>query len=194
NYHVDLYGRYPITLTEGKGVFVKDTEGNEYLDALAGIAVNSLGHSHPKVVEAEREQAGKLMHISNFYYSDPQSKLAEKLVEISDLDKAFFCNSGAESMEGAVKLARKYGKVHGKKGTIISMENCFHGRTLGTIAMGKKKYSAPFEPVPAGFDKAPVNDIEALKAKADDDTIAIVIEAIQIGRTSWRESMKILHD
>jgi len=178
-YHVDLYGRYPITLTEGKGVYVTDSEGNEYLDALAGIAVNSLGHSHPKVVEAVREQAGKLMHISNFYYSEPQSNLAQKLVQVSGLDKTFFCNSGAEAVEGAVKLARKYGKIKGKKGKIISMENCFHGRTLGTIAMGKKKYREPFEPVPGGFGNVPVNDKQALTDKVDDDTIGIILEPIQ---------------
>lgn len=178
-YHVDLYGRYPITLTRGKGVYVTDSEGNEYLDALAGIAVNSLGHSHPNVVEAVREQAGKLMHISNFYYSEPQSNLAQKLVQVSGLDKTFFCNSGAEAVEGAIKLARKYGKTKGKKGKIISMENCFHGRTLGTIAMGKKKYREPFEPVPGGFDNVPANDQQALTDKVDDDTIGIILEPIQ---------------
>lgn len=178
-YHVDLYGRYPITLTEGKGLFVTDSEGNEYLDALAGIAVNSLGHSHPKVVEAVREQAGKLMHISNFYYSEPQSELAKKLTEVSGLDKAFFCNSGAEAVEGAVKLARKYGSKHNKTGSIISMENCFHGRTLGTIAMGKRKYQKGFEPIPKGFEQVPANDKEALTKKVTDETVAIILEPVQ---------------
>jgi len=178
-YHVDLYGRYPITLTEGNGVYVTDTEGNEYLDALAGIAVCSLGHAHPKVVEAVREQAGKLMHISNFYYSKPQSALAKKLVEVSGLDKAFFCNSGAEAVEGAVKLARKYGSLQDKSGKIISMKNCFHGRTLGTIAMGKKKYQKGFEPIPKGFEQVPANDKKALKKKMDDDTVAVILEPVQ---------------
>ncbi|HET6528215.1 MAG TPA: aminotransferase class III-fold pyridoxal phosphate-dependent enzyme, partial [Balneolaceae bacterium] len=147
-YHVDLYNRYPITLMEGKGVFVKDTAGNEYLDAMAGIAVNSLGHCHPKVVDAVQKQAAKLMHISNFYYSEPQSLLVKKLAEVSGLDQVFLCNSGAEAIEGAIKLARKYGTVRGKTGTVISMENCFHGRTLGAIAMGKKKYQQGFHPLP----------------------------------------------
>lgn len=178
-YHVDLYGRYPITLVEGKGVYVKDTDGNEYIDALAGIAVNSLGHSHPRIVEAVQQQAARLMHISNFYYSEPQSKLVEKLAEISGLDQSFLCNSGAEAMEGSIKLARKYGSIREKKGNIISMKNCFHGRTLGTIAMGKEKYQKGFHPLPQGFEQVPVNDMEALKAKADEETIAIVIEPVQ---------------
>lgn len=178
-YHVDLYGRYPITLVEGKGVRVKDSNGNEYIDALAGIAVNSLGHSHPRVVEVVQRQAARLMHISNFYYSEPQSRLVEKLAEISGLDQSFLCNSGAEAMEGSIKLARKYGSIREKKGNIISMENCFHGRTLGTIAMGKEKYQKGFYPLPPGFEQVPVNDIEALKARADKETIAIVIEPVQ---------------
>ncbi|WP_372634108.1 aspartate aminotransferase family protein [Fodinibius sp.] len=178
-YHVDLYGRYPITLVEGKGVYVTDSDGNEYIDALAGIAVNSLGHSHPRVVEAVQRQAAKLMHISNFYYSEPQSKLVKELAEVTGLDQAFLCNSGAEAMEGSIKLARKYGFIRQKKGTIISMENCFHGRTLGTIAMGKEKYQKGFHPLPKGFEQVPVNDIEALKARADEETIAIVIEPVQ---------------
>src|SRR5690625_5872620 len=118
-YHVDLYGRYPITLVEGKGVRVKDSNGNEYIDALAGIAVNSLGHSHPRVVEAVQQQAARLMHISNLYYSEPQSKLVEKLAEISGLDQSFLCNSGAEAMEGSIKLARKYGTIRQEKGNKI---------------------------------------------------------------------------
>lgn len=178
-FHVDLYNRYPITLTEGKGVFVKDSEGNEYLDALAGIAVNSLGYSHPKVVDAIKKQAAKLMHISNFFYSEPQSLLVQKLAEISELDKAFLTNSGAEAIEGAIKLARKYGSIRGKTGSIISMENCFHGRTLGAIAMGKKKYQEGFHPLPKGFEQVPADDIEAIKSKVDKNTIAVILEPVQ---------------
>ncbi|MCW9705732.1 aspartate aminotransferase family protein [Fodinibius salsisoli] len=178
-YHVDLYDRYPLTLTEGNGVYVKDSEGNDYLDALAGIAVKSLGHAHPGVVKAIREQAGHLTHISNNYYNEPQSQLTKKLAEISGLDKSFFCNSGSEAVERAIKLARKYGKVHNKKGKIIAMGNCFHGRTLGTIAMGKRKYREPFEPVPGGFSKVPFNDLEALEAQTTDETIAVIVETIQ---------------
>src|SRR5690625_1025110 len=178
-YHVDLYGRYPITLVEGKGVRVKDSNGNEYIDALAGIAVNSLGHSYPRVVEAVQQQAARLMHISNLYYSDPQSKLVVKLAEIFGFDLSFLCNSGAEAIERFIKLARKYGIIRQKKGNIISMNNCFHGRTLGIISMGKEKYQKGFHPLPQGFEQVRVNDIEALKAKADKETIAIVIEPVQ---------------
>ena len=178
-YHFDLYGRYPITLTEGNGVYVQATNGKRYFDALAGIAVNSLGHAHPAVVEAIREQAGKLIHISNLYYSEPQGKLAKLLTEVSGLDRAFFCNSGAEAIEGSIKLARKYGHINGKTGKIISMENCFHGRTLGTIAMGKEKYQKGFAPIPSGFDRVPMNDIDALAQKVDENTVAVILEPVQ---------------
>ncbi len=178
-YHFDLYGRYPITLTEGKGVYVKATNGKMYLDALAGIAVNSLGHAHPAVVKAIQDQAEKLIHVSNLYYNEPQSKLAKLLTEVAGLDRAFFCNSGAEAIEGSVKLARKYAYIKGKTGNILSMENCFHGRTLGTIAMGKEKYQKGFAPLPSGFDRVPMNDIEALSQKVDDNTIAVILEPIQ---------------
>lgn len=178
-YHFDLYGRYPITLTEGKGVYVKATNGKMYLDALAGIAVNSLGHAHPAVVKAIQDQAEKLIHVSNLYYNEPQSKLAKLLTEVAGLDRAFFCNSGAEAIEGSVKLARKYAYIKGKTGNILSMENCFHGRTLGTIAMGKEKYQKGFAPLPSGFDRVPMNDIEALSQKVEDNTIAVILEPIQ---------------
>lgn len=178
-YHVDLYGRYPITLTQGRGARVWDAEGREYLDALAGIAVNSVGHCHPRVVEAIREQAGKLMHVSNFYYNEPQSRLARELVEISGLDKAFFCNSGAEAVEGAVKLARKYASLRDKGGPIISMKNCFHGRTLGAISMGKKKYQKGFDPLAPGFTQVPMNDLGALEKEVSKDTVAIILETVQ---------------
>jgi acetylornithine/N-succinyldiaminopimelate aminotransferase len=178
-YHFDLYNRYPITLTEGRGVYVKDTEGRQYLDALAGIAVNSLGHCHPRVVKAIQDQAARLIHISNLYYNEPQSKLAELLVKVSGLERAFFCNSGAEAVEGSIKLARKYGSLHDKSGPIISMENSFHGRTLGTIAMGRPKYQKGFAPIPEGFGRVPLNDIEALEATVDENTVAVIIEPIQ---------------
>lgn len=179
DYHVDLYGRYPLTLTEGKGVYVKATNGKEYIDALAGIAVNSVGHCHPRVVEAIQDQASKLMHISNFYYSEPQSNLVKLLAEVSGLDRAFLCNSGAEAVEGSIKLARKYGSTKNKTGSIISMKNCFHGRTLGTIAMGKEKYQKGFRPLPGGFEQVPENDIRAIKSKINDDTIGVILEPIQ---------------
>jgi acetylornithine/N-succinyldiaminopimelate aminotransferase len=178
-YHFDLYGRYPIALVRGKGSRVWDDERNEYIDALAGIAVNNLGHCHPEIVKAIQKQASKLIHVSNFYYNEPQSDLAEKLVELTGLDRVFFCNSGAEAVEGAIKLARKYAHIKGKTGSIISMTNCFHGRTLGAIAMGKDKYQDGFSPIPAGFDRIPFNDVKALEKSVDENTVGIILETIQ---------------
>ncbi|MGF1669076.1 MAG: aminotransferase class III-fold pyridoxal phosphate-dependent enzyme, partial [Balneolaceae bacterium] len=178
-YHFNLYKRYPLTLVKGQGVYVEDSDGNTYLDALAGIAVNSLGHCHPKIVDAIQKQAAKLIHVSNFYYNEPQSRLAELLTKISGMDRAFFCNSGAEAIEGALKLARKYAYKQNKEGYIISMENCFHGRTLGTIAMGKEKYQKGFAPLPAGFSRIPFNDLSALREKVNDSTVAVILETIQ---------------
>lgn len=178
-HHLDLYNRYDITLTEGKGIYVTDSEGNEYMDALAGIAVNTVGHCHPNVVKAIQDQAAKLIHVSNLYYTEPQSKLAQLLTDASGMDLAFFCNSGGEAVEGSIKLARKYAKVHGRKGKIISMKNCFHGRTIATISMGKKKYYEGFKPKLKGFDNIPFNDIKTLKKKVDDDTIGVILEPIQ---------------
>ena len=178
-YHFNLYKRYPITLVKGKGCKVWDDERNEYIDALAGIAVNSLGHCHPRIVKAIQKQAGKLMHVSNFYYNEPQSDLAEKLVNVSGLDRVFFCNSGAEAVEGAIKLARRYSNIRGKSGSIISMDNSFHGRTLGTIAMGKDKYRNGFDPIPSGFERVPFNNVEALEKRVSEHTVAVILETIQ---------------
>ena len=178
-YHVDLYGRFPLTLTEGQGSHVKATNGKTYLDALAGIAVNCLGYAHPLHVSAIQEQAGKLIHTSNFFYNEPQSELAKLLTEISGLDKVFFCNSGAEAVEGAIKLARKYAHIKEKSGNVISMKNCFHGRTLGAIAMGKEKYQKGFAPMAPGFEQVKINDIEQLHERCNDDTVAVILETIQ---------------
>lgn len=178
-YHFDLYGRYPITLVKGKGSKVWDDERNEYIDALAGIAVNSLGHCHPDIVKVIQKQSAKLMHVSNFYYNEPQSDLAEKLVEISGLDRVFFCNSGAEAVEGAIKLARRHAFKNGKTGVILTMANSFHGRTLGTIAMGKDKYQHGYDPIPAGFDRIPFNDVQALVCRMDETVIGLALETIQ---------------
>lgn len=178
-YHFDLYGRYPITLVKGKGAKVWDDERNEYIDALAGIAVNSLGHAHPEIVKTVQKQAARLMHVSNFYYNEPQSDLAEALVKLSGLDRVFFCNSGAEAMEGALKLARRAAFKKGKSGVILCMENSFHGRTLGTIAMGKDKYQDGYHPMPPGFRRVEFNNSSALKNAADNNVIGIVMETIQ---------------
>lgn len=178
-YHLPVYNRFPITLTKGEGTHVWDDKGNKYLDALAGIAVNSLGHCHPKVVTAVQEQVEQLMHISNFYYSKPQAELLKLLTDISGLDRAFICNSGGEAMEASLKAARKYGKAHQKKGPIITISNAFHGRTMATISMGMKKYSAGYDPLLSGFNEIPMNDIEALDAAFDDETLGVLLEPIQ---------------
>ncbi|HZK95187.1 MAG TPA: aspartate aminotransferase family protein [Prolixibacteraceae bacterium] len=178
-YYLQVFKRYPLTLDHGRGSHVWDVEGNEYIDVLGGIAVNSIGHCHPNVVKAIQDQAAKLMHISNFYLSEPQVMLAKKLVELSGLDRVFLANSGAESVEGAIKIARKYAHSIGRGGNIISFENSFHGRTLATIASGKKLYQQGFEPIPQGFMQVPFNDIEAVMHASNVNTAAIIIEPIQ---------------
>ena len=178
-HYLPTYKRFPLTITHGKGSRVWDSNGKEYIDALAGIAVNSLGHSHPKVVDAIKNQAEKLIHISNFYLTEPQALLSQKLAELSGLPRVFFGNSGAEANEGAIKIARKYAHKHGRGGEIISFEGCFHGRTLATIATGKRSMQEGFEPIPGGFKSAPFNDIETLKMMISEETAAIIIEPIQ---------------
>lgn len=169
----------PLALARGKGARVWDVEGNEYIDALAGIAVNSLGHCHPRVVEAIREQAGRLIHISNFFVSEPQMRLAKMLVELSGLERVFLSNSGTESVEGAFKLARKYAHANGRGGNIISLEGSFHGRTLAAIATGGEKMQRGFGPIPQGFSRVPANDIAVMEAAINDETAAIIVEPVQ---------------
>jgi len=178
-FYLPVYNRLPLALKEGKGSCVWDWNGKKYIDLLAGIAVNSIGHAHPKLVKAITRQAKKLIHISNFYANKPQAQLARKLCELSGMDRAFFSNSGVEAVEGAIKIARKYASQKGKTGKIISMEGCFHGRTLATIATGKETGKKGFEPIPAGFDKVPFNDLNALEKATEEDTVAIIIEPIQ---------------
>ncbi|MBS3775236.1 MAG: aspartate aminotransferase family protein [Bacteroidales bacterium] len=178
-YYLPTFNRFPVTLIKGKGSRVWDDNGKEYIDAMAGIAVNSAGHCHPHIVKAIQSQAEDLIHISNFYLSKPQALLSEKLAAISGLDRVFFANSGAEANEGAVKLARKYAHTHNRGGTVISFSGCFHGRTLATIAMGKEKMQEGFEPIPEGFRMIPFNDIEAVKEAVNSDVAAIIIEPVQ---------------
>ena len=178
-YYLPTFKRFPIAIAKGKGSKVWDADGNEYLDALSGIAVNNLGHSHPAVVEAIQKQAEKVLHVSNFYTTEPQARLAEALCTASGMASAFFTNSGAESVEGAVKFARKLAHSRGRGGTVIAFEKAFHGRTLATIAMGKKKMQRGFEPIPAGFDIVPWQDMEALQSAVSKDTAAIIIEPVQ---------------
>jgi len=177
--YLQAFRRFPLTLTRGEGSMVWDADGNKYIDMLAGIAVNNVGHCHPEVVKAVREQVGTIMHTSNFFVNKPQFDLSKALIDLSGMDRVFLTNSGAESLEGAFKIARKYAHAHDRGGTIISFKNSFHGRTLATIASGKAKYQQGFDPIPKGFMQAPFNDIDALHALIDTQVAAIVIEPIQ---------------
>ncbi len=179
---MNTYGRLPVCMVRGQGVMVYDADGKEYMDFVAGIAVNALGHCHPKVVQAIKDQAETLIHCSNLYWISSQIALAKLLTEHSDFDKVFFCNSGAEANEGAIKLARKYAKYigHPERYEIISMEKSFHGRTLATLtATGQEKVQKGFSPLPSGFTYVPFNDIAALKAAVSDRTCAIMLEPVQ---------------
>ncbi len=181
-YIMGTYARLPIALVRGKGVRVWDADGKEYLDFLSGIAVCALGHSNPLVSEAICEQAGTLMHVSNMYHIEPQIRLAAFLVEHSFADKVFFCNSGAEANEAAIKLARKYAHEHmdGNRHRIISMRNSFHGRTLATLtATGQERFHEGFDPLPTGFDYVPYDDLISLERAATDDVCAVILEAVQ---------------
>lgn len=177
--YLPTFNRFPIAFIKGKGSRLWDADGKEYVDLLAGIAVNNVGHCHPKVVSEIQKQAAELMHISNFFVSPQQVALSELLVKISGLDRVFLTNSGAESVEGAIKIARRYAHKHGKGGKVISMENSFHGRTLATIATGQKKYQEGFGPIPTGFAQVPFNDLEAVASSIDQDTAAVILEPVQ---------------
>ena len=181
-YLMDTYARYPLALVRGQGTRVYDVEGREYLDFLAGIAVNVLGHCHPKITLALQRQAQKLLHASNLFYTEPQVQLARALVDHSFADKVFFCNSGAEANETAIKLARRW--AHAKDGAgryeIVSMLNSFHGRTLATLtATGQEKVQKGFEPLPEGFRYVPFNDAEALAQAVTAKTAAVLLEVVQ---------------
>ncbi|MGQ0667711.1 MAG: acetylornithine transaminase [Nitrospiraceae bacterium] len=181
-YLMQTYTRQPISIMRGRGSKVYDMEGREYIDFVGGIAVNILGHGHPDLVQAIQRQAAQLIHVSNLYYTEPQVKLAQMLVDHSFADRAFFCNSGAEANEAAIKLARRYG--HEKHGAgrfqVITMKNSFHGRTLATItATGQEKVQKGFEPLMPGFAYAPFNDFGAIEAMVGDQTTAIMLEPVQ---------------
>ena len=181
-YLMQTYARQPISIVRGRGAKVYDMEGREYIDFVGGIAVNILGHGHPDLVQAIQRQAAQLIHVSNLYYTEPQVKLAQMLVDHSCADRVFFCNSGAEANEAAIKLARRYG--HEKHGAnrfeIITMKNSFHGRTMATLtATGQEKVQKGFEPLVPGFVYAPFNDFAALESLVTDKTTAIMLEPIQ---------------
>lgn len=179
---IHTYPRNPVAFVRGKGARLWDTEGKEYLDFLAGIAVVGLGHSHPRLVETLRRQAATLVHTSNLYYIPPQADLAERLSLLSGGMKSFFCNSGAEANEAAIKLARKHQKLSGHENRIeiITAEGSFHGRTLAAItATAQPRYHKGFEPLPAGFRYVPFNDLEAMEAAVGGTTCAVMVEPIQ---------------
>jgi len=176
------YKRFPIVITKGNGCSLWDTEGKKYIDFVSGIAVCNLGHAHPKISEALSKQADILLHVSNLYYTEPQIELACKLTENSFADRVFFCNSGAEANEAAIKLARKYFKDKGEQERyrIVTMEKSFHGRTMATLsATGQDKIRKGFEPILEGFDHIPFNDIDALQKSIGSSTCAVLLEPIQ---------------
>jgi len=175
------YARYPLVLTRGKGTYVYDIEGHRYLDFITGIGVNALGHAHPRILKVLREQAGLLIHSSNLYYHQYQGPLAKRLAAMSGLARVFFSNTGTESVEGALKMAKSHGRaIHPDKCEIISLDNSFHGRTLGALAVtGQPKYRSDFEPLMPGVRFVPPNDLGALEAAFSAQTAGMIVELIQ---------------
>ena len=175
------YNRYPVAFEKGKGVFLYDFEGKKYLDFVSGLGVNALGYSHPRIVKTIREQAAKAIHISNLFYNEYQGMLAERLCQLSGLQRIFFSNSGTEAIEGAIKIARLYGhQVGGEaKHRLVGLEGSYHGRTFGSMSLtGQDKYRKGFEPLLEDVTFVPQNNIEALRAAVNDETCAIVLEPI----------------
>jgi acetylornithine/N-succinyldiaminopimelate aminotransferase len=180
-YLLKTYNRYPLVLSRGKGVFLYDIDGKRYLDFVAGIGVNALGHAHPRIVKAIREQAAKLVHVSNLYYHEYQGPLAEKLCALSGLNRAFFSNSGTEAIEGSIKLARLAGHRAGgeAKCRLVALEGSYHGRTFGALSLtGQDKHRKGFEPLLGDVTFVKQNDVEGLRAAVNDNTCAIVLEPI----------------
>jgi acetylornithine/N-succinyldiaminopimelate aminotransferase len=180
-YLLQNYARYPLALHRGKGCYLYDLDGNRYLDLISGIGVNSLGYAHPQITKVLRQQAGLLLHTSNLYYHEYQGRLAERLARISGLQRSFFCNSGAEAMEGALKMIRAHGHaISPSKYETVALENSFHGRTFGALSItGQPKYRQDFEPLVPGAKFVPRNDTKALEEAVNDNTAGIVLEFIQ---------------
>ncbi len=181
-YCMNTYGRQPLVLVKGRGSKVYDSDGREYLDFVSGVAVCNLGHCHPRVVVALQKQAQRLMHVSNHYHNEPQINLAKALVQHSFADKVFFCNSGTEAVEAAIKLARRYGREVLKQDRyeIITMRGSFHGRTLGALAAtAQEKFHKGFEPTAPGFRYVPYNDVGAAERAINEHTCAVLVEPIQ---------------
>jgi len=182
DYVLHTYNRAPFVLARGEGMFVTDTDGNQYLDFTSGIAVTALGHSHPAVVAAVQEQVATLSHVCNLYHTAPHAELAARLCELSFADKVYFCNSGGEAIEAAIKFARKYARtVHGPgKTEIVAFRGGFHGRTAGALSItDREKYQAPFAPLLPGAHFAPFNDIEAARKGIGPETCAVFVEPVQ---------------
>src|SRR5438093_1226110 len=178
---LQTYHRYPLVLQRGKGVFLYDLDGKRYLDFVAGLGVNALGHAHPRIVKVIREQAARVIHLSNLYYNEFQGLLAEKLCRLSGLQRAFFSNSGTEAIEGSIKLARLAGhRIGGQaKSQLVGLEGSYHGRTFGAMSLtGQDKYRKGFEPLLEDVKFVPRDDLEALRAVVNDNTCAIVLEPI----------------
>jgi predicted acetylornithine/succinylornithine family transaminase len=180
-YLLQNYARYPLALHRGKGCYLYDLDGKRYLDLISGIGVNSLGYAHPRITKVIRQQAGLLLHTSNLYYHEYQGRLAERLAKATGLNRAFFCNSGTECVEGALKMARSHGNSIGPhKHEVVAIEGSFHGRTLGALSItGQPKYRADFEPLLPGARFVPRRDMQALEAAVNENTAAIVLEVIQ---------------
>jgi len=201
---MNTYARLPVAFVRGQGVWLWDESGRRYLDALGGIAVNTLGHAHPKFVKAIADQTARLAHVSNLYRITEQERLADKLAAISGMDNAFFCNSGCEANEAAIKIARLFG--HGKgidSPAIVVMENAFHGRTLATLsATGSRKVQAGFEPLVSGFVRVPFNDLESIRQVAEHNRriVAVLVEPIQgeggikVGATEYLRGLREICD
>jgi predicted acetylornithine/succinylornithine family transaminase len=181
DYLVQNYARYPLVLARGKGSYVYDINGRRYLDFITGIGVNALGHAHPRILKVIRQQAGLMIHSSNLYYHQYQGPLAKRLAEMSGLQRVFFANTGTEAVEGALKMARAHGRaIDAGKYEMISLDNSFHGRTLGALSLtGQPKYRQDFEPLVPGVKFVPLNDVAALEAAFNERTAGIILEMIQ---------------
>src|SRR5260370_2505236 len=182
-YLLQNYARYPLVLARGKGCYLYDLAGKRYLDMISGIGVNALGHAHPRITKVIRAQAGLLLHTSNLYYHEYQGALAKRLAQMSGLQRCFFCNTGTEAVEGALKMAHSHGRaIHADKYEVIALDNSFHGRTFGALSItGQAKYRQDFEPLVPGAGFVPANDIAALEAAFSQRTAAIVLEMIHAG-------------
>src|SRR5712692_7651099 len=208
---IQTYDRYPVAIERGKGVFLYDLEGKRYLDFVAGLGVNALGHAHPRIVKVTREQAARVIHLSNLYYNEYQGRLAEKLCSLSGLQRAFFSNSGTEAIEGSIKLARLAGhKIGGESKTeLVALQGSYHGRTFGSMSLtGQDKYRKGFEPLLGEVTFIQRNDVVALRAAVSDNTCAIVLEPIfgeggilecsveflQECRAAWRSPSRLLRE